>query len=108
MHLSPVPWKILSSSVGVGVLTDGWNLAHLGSDDREIRTFNVEVAFAIPFAAPPVVHLGLTGFDIDQRDSGRVTLKTGEISSSGFQATISTWAYSRIYAVEFNWVAIGA
>lgn len=108
MHSSPVPWKILSSTVGVGVLTNGWNLASLGNDDREIRTFVVEVSFAVPFSTSPVVHLGLTGFDIDQRDSGRVTLKTGEITAEGFHATISTWAYSRIYAVEFNWVAIGA
>jgi hypothetical protein len=54
-----------------------------------------------------VVQLGLTGFDMDQRESSRITLKAENITESGFQAVISTWASSQVFAVEFNWLAIG-
>lgn len=68
----------------------------------------VNIAFASRFAAVPVVQLGLSGFDLDQRDSARLTLKAVNITESGFTAVISTWAASRVFAVEFNWLAIGA
>jgi hypothetical protein len=108
MYPSSVPWNVLSANVGVGLLTEGWNLAEAGAfDPGDVRTFTVEVTFAFFFTSPPVVHLGLTGFDIDQRDSGRITLKATAINELGFQAVISTWASTRIYAVVFSWVAIG-
>ena len=66
------------------------------------------MSFATPFLAPPVVQLGLTGFDMDQRDSARLTVKAENITPSGFLATIATWADTRVFAVEFQWLAIGA
>jgi len=110
MHSLPVPWKVLSSAVGAGILTDGWNLADEVEKPApdESRTFLVEIVFATPFETTPVVQLGMTGFDVDQRDSGRVTLKAEQITPQGFTASITTWAATRLYAVEFNWLAIGA
>lgn len=108
MYSPHIPWNVLSSSVGVGILTKGWNLADAEFDPEEARSFTVKVTFAAPFASVPVVHLGLTGFDTDQRDSARITLKADLITTFGFQAVISTWATTRVYAVEFNWLAIGA
>lgn len=108
MFESPVPWKVLSSKVGVGVLTDGWNLAEIDPDGGEDRRFVVDVMFDSPFLSVPVVQLGLSGFDLDQRDSARVTLTAENITESGFQAIVSTWAGTRVFAIEFNWLAIGA
>lgn len=108
MQSPHIPWNILSSSVGVGILTDGWNLADPDQNPDNARTFIVNVAFVSPFSLAPVVHLGLTGFDADQRDTSRITVKADRITESGFQARISTWASTRVYAVEFNWLAIGA
>lgn len=105
------PWKVLSSQVSVGVLTEGWQLNTVDSVDEDaprICTFEVPVTFDTPFSAPPVVQLGLTGFDIDQRDSARLTLKAESITASGFVATVTTWAGTRVYGVEFQWLAIGA
>ncbi len=107
MYSSAVPWKVLSSNASVSVLTEGWNLAEPSPDEEEIRSFCVEVFFDSPFLSVPVVQLGLTGFDIDQRDSARLTVKAGNITESGFQAVISTWASTRVYAASFNWLAIG-
>lgn len=108
MHASPVPWKVLSSHLGVGVLTQGWTLDIVYPHSENSRHFAVDVAFDSPFSSIPVVHLGLTGFDIDRRESARVTLKAENITESGFQAVISTWNASRVFSVEFHWLAIGA
>ncbi|QIF03116.1 H-type lectin domain-containing protein [Roseimicrobium sp. ORNL1] len=105
------PWKVLSSHVSAGVLTEGWQLNTIEDADGDaprICTFEVPVTFDAPFYAPPVVQLGLTGFDIDQRDSARLTLKAESITSAGFVATITTWAGTRVYGAEFQWLAIGA
>jgi hypothetical protein len=102
------PWKVLSSQVGVGVLTEGWRLDAVDPQGDTARRHQVNVNFDTPFLAPPVVQLGLTGFDVDQRDSVRLTLKAEHITETGFLATVATWADSRVFSVEFQWLAIGA
>jgi hypothetical protein len=103
------PWKGLCSSIEVGVLTAGWNLAEPPADGSEgIRVFRFAVVFDTPFDTPPVVHLGLTGFDLDQRDSSRLKLRATEISATSFVAEIATWRDTRVYSVEFSWLALGA
>jgi len=103
------PWKSLSASLQVGVLTDGWNLATLpDTGSEEARVFRFTVHFSTPFSAPPVVHLGLTGFDLDQRDSARLGLRAMEITAAGFVAEIVTWRETRAYSVGFSWLALGA
>lgn len=103
------PWKSLSSSLQVGVLTEGWNLAEPPAEATEdARVFRFTVYFSTPFDAPPVVHLGLTGFDIDQRDSDRLSLRAAEIGTASFVAEIGTWRDTRVYSVEFSWLALGA
>ena len=41
------------------------------------------------------------------RDETRWPPATGLITESGFQAIITTWANTRVYAAEFNWLAVG-
>lgn len=106
MHHS-TPWQVLSSSSGVGVLTEGWVLDK-PNPGGEPRLFAEEITFASPFSSPPVVHIGLTGFDMDQRDSARITLKAEDITPTGFKAVIATWDDTRVFSVEFNWLAIGS
>ncbi|MEZ5387784.1 MAG: H-type lectin domain-containing protein [Prosthecobacter sp.] len=107
MHTSSIPWKALSSRIAAGVLTPGWPLGDPAPKTSGARSFSVEVMFDSPFTSPPVVHLGLTGFDLDQRDSSRLTVKAENITANGFQAVITTWASSRVFSVEFDWLAIG-
>lgn len=108
MNTSFIPWSILSSSVGTGIGAEGWNLAEIGPAPDDTRSFSIRIAFVSRFSLPPVVHLALTGLDADPREATRISLKTGLITESGFQAIISTWSTSRIYGVDFNWLAIGA
>lgn len=107
MYPSSLPWKVLSARISAGVLTPGWPLDEPVAISDGARTFCVEVVFDSPFTSPPVVHLGLTGFDIDQRDSSRLTVKAENITVNGFQTIISTWATTRVFSVEMDWLAIG-
>ena len=110
MYPDLVPWKMLSATVGVGVLTPGWNLSTppAEGEEEEGRSFVTEVSFSAPFDAPPVVHLGLTGFDVEEQTSARITLAAESVTPEGFEVRISTWRESLVYAVEFNWLAVGA
>ncbi len=107
MYSSSVPWKVLSSSLALGVITEGWSLAELPADTQDVRSFTFEVFFDSPFFSVPVVQVAITGFDIDQRDSARLTVRADGITESGFTVVISTWADTRIYATDLNWIAIG-
>ena len=103
------PWKSLSATVNVGTITNGWTLATPSAETPDQpRVFRFRVYFSASFAAPPVVHLGLTGFDIDQRDASRLTLTAQEISKTGFIAEFTTWRETRVYSVTFSWLALGA
>ena len=102
-------WKSLSATVQVGTLTEGWTLATPAPDAcDEIRVLRFAVYFSSPFDAPPVVHLGLTGFDLDQREASRLTLTATEITNTGFIAEIATWRETRVYSVAFSWLALGS
>lgn len=108
MNSSLQPWSILSATINVGTLTEGWTLAKLPDHSGASRSFLFEVPFAFPFTAAPVVQLGLTGFDIDQRHTARLCVRAIGITTEGFRAEIITWDDTRVYAVECNWLAIGA
>ena len=109
MNRPTQPWKSLSASLQLGVLTEGWNLASPPADStEEVRVFRYTVYFAAPFDAPPIVHIGLTGFDLDQRDSNRLSLRATEITTTSFVAEVATWRETRVYSVEWSWLALGA
>lgn len=108
MSTNLLPLTILSASVALGTETEDWTLDAPAGEEDPIRSFAFEIAFATPFSAPPVVHLGLSGFDLDQCSSARITVTAELVSEFGFVARISTWRSSRVYSVEFNWLAIGS
>jgi len=103
------PWKSLSATVHVGELTKGWTLVTSPTKDHDnTRIFRYAVHFSAPFDAPPLVHLGLTGLDIDQRDTSRLILTAKEITKTGFIAEFTTWRETRVYSAAFSWLALGA
>lgn len=108
MNNDYLPWNVLSANVAVGTDTENWNLDTPALEEDPVRSFTLDISFASPFKTPPVVHLGMTGFDIDQCSSARVTVVAEAVTTEGFLAKISTWRSSRVYSVEFNWLAVGA
>lgn len=103
-----VPWKILSANVSLGLGSEGWALDTDLADDGASRSYETTIAFSEPFQSVPVVQVGLTGFDIDQRDSARIALRSEDIGCGGFRLVLTTWSGTRVYGVDFQWMAIGA
>ena len=104
-----IPIKMSSAIVSFDQFTPGWTLAE--SDDEvtdQPRRFISKVNFDTPFAGLPLVHIGIAGFDMDQRDSARLSVRADNISTTGFQITLQTWQNSRVYEVEVSWLALGS
>ncbi|MDF1824688.1 MAG: H-type lectin domain-containing protein [Verrucomicrobiales bacterium] len=103
-----LPLKVVSASVSLGSESKGWNLDAPAAEGDPERSFLFDVYFDVPFSGTPVVHLGLVGFDIDQCSSSRVKLTAEKITGAGFQARVTTWRSSRVYSVDFDWIAVGS
>ncbi|GHC47323.1 H-type lectin domain-containing protein [Neogemmobacter tilapiae] len=76
-----------------------------GQGPREVRR---EVKFKEPFLEPPAVLTGLSMWDMDNRQNGRMDLGVDEVTSTGFTIIFRTWADTRIARVRADWTAIGA
>ncbi len=84
---------------------DGWTLLDVPAD--EARTFAFPVTFEQPFAAPPLVHVAITGLDVGNQDAARLRLRAVDIGPSGFTIHVETWLNTRVWAVDVSWLAIG-
>lgn len=103
------PWKTASAVVSLSQETPGWNLAAGDEEKPETpRTFSTRIEFAERFQWPPVVQAALAGFDLDQRDSARLSVAVNRVTATGFDLSVTTWATSRVYAVEVSWLALGS
>lgn len=85
----------------------GWELleTHLGGNG--VRTFTGRVEFERTFNSPPIVQIGITGFDIDNRDNARLNVGITNVDVTGFDVELRTWLNTRIWSVDLNWFAIG-
>ncbi|WP_455212738.1 H-type lectin domain-containing protein [Kaarinaea lacus] len=101
-----VPIKMCSAIVEFNQFTPDWTLAQENASEGS-RTFVSSVLFDVPFSNVPIVHVGLSGFDIDQRDSARISVHAEAITSNGFDMRIKTWRNTRVYQVEVSWIALG-
>lgn len=103
-----VPFTVCSAVVSLDQYLPDWTLAEIdASSSTEPRTFVRYVQFDSPFANVPLVHAGITGFDIDNCDTNRLSIGIEEISSFGFKLVVQTWLRTRVYKVEVSWFALG-
>src|SRR6188472_1925962 len=80
---------------------DGWSL--LGAPTHEgARIFVGHVRFDQAFTSPPVVHLGLVGFDIAEHDSSRLRVRAVDITSEGFFVRAETWFNTQVYSIDVS------
>lgn len=108
MNESIIPWKTASSVFCAGVNSEGWNLSRIPDGEIDVpRTFVSEVTFSKPFNSVPLVQASLSGFDLDQRDSARISVAVSDVTVSGFTISVTTWMETRVYGVEASWLAIG-
>jgi hypothetical protein len=102
-----VPINFLAGRESVGTDSEGWVFDQVSEDGSE-RQFRATVTFTRPFAIPPVVHIGIVGFDIGHRDSARLRAEIQNVSATGFDIVLVTWLHTRVWRTEVSWLALGA
>ena len=67
-------------------------------------------SYTIPFGATlcekPKVQIGITGFDTSKDVNQRLTVTVTAVTKTDFTINIKTWADTKIYLVNINWIAI--
>jgi len=100
------PLSILAATASFGQDTEGWTLDEADTPNN-LRSFLGQVSFGRPFLQPPVVHVGLVGFDIGNNDAARLTCQAQDITAEGFSILVETWLGTRIWSVSVSWLALG-
>lgn len=75
-----------------------------GTGPRETRA---TVRFAEPFRMPPVVTVGISLWDLDQRTNPRADISADNVTESDFEIVFKTWGDTRIARIRADWMAIG-
>lgn len=72
------------------------------------REFRLNIAFRDGgFIDPPLVHVGMTMWDMDQKTNQRVDIAAENISATGFEIVFRTWGDTRVARVRADWIAMG-
>jgi len=67
----------------------------------------VPVRFKEKFRDAPIVHVGLSMWDMDQKTNARADISAENVSESGFEIVFRTWGDTRIARVRASWTAFG-
>lgn len=102
-----LPLSFVAGAVHFDDSLPGWTLLEHTPDNEGLRTFEGRVTFDLAFGAPPVVQIGITGFDIDKHDNARLKVGISKVDGQGFDVQIRTWWSSRVWSVDLSWIAIG-
>ncbi len=100
------PLQMLAGSNHFDKSDPRWTLFGPPSEETD-REFAVRIEFERDFAAPPVVHVGIAGLDVDAVDTVRLRVRARHIDRSGFTVLLSTWFDSRVHGVDVSWLALG-
>jgi len=76
----------------------------VGTGPRAIR---VPVAFKQKFRGKPVVHVGMSMWDMDQKTNPRADISVNKITQNGFEIVFRTWGDTRVARIRADWIAIG-
>ena len=106
MTAAVLPLSIVAGAARFDDSLPGWSLLER-TDDGGLRTFAGRITFERGFESPPVVQIGITGFDIDNGDNSRLGVGITAVDGTGFDVELRTWYNSRLWSVDLNWIAIG-
>lgn len=107
MSTAVLPLSFAAGAARYDEAQAGWELLDTPLHAEGVRTFSGRVEFERAFNSPPVVQIGITGFDIDNRDNARLNVGVTNVDVSGFYVELRTWWHTRIWSVELSWFAIG-
>nr|XP_022302575.1 uncharacterized protein LOC111110386 [Crassostrea virginica]XP_022302576.1 uncharacterized protein LOC111110386 [Crassostrea virginica] len=65
------------------------------------------IKFKTPFETAPTVTYGLSYIDIDVSSQDRVRSEVASVTNAGFQLTVTTWQYSKLWGARATWMACG-
>ena len=100
-----LPLRIAASVAHFGHAESGWSLLDPGGE--RARSYTASVSFEPAFATAPIVHAGLSGFDIENGDAARIKLRVLAVRADGFELQVETWFETRIWSIDVSWLAIG-
>lgn len=75
-----------------------------GDGDRVRRKF---VEFDEPFRTSPMVHVGISLWDVNRQSNFRADISAENVSRTGFDLVFRTWGDSQIARISMNWIAFG-
>jgi hypothetical protein len=101
------PFSFLAGKEVLQAGHEGWNLDQLPNDGED-RQMRIRVGFTRSFRAVPLVHLGVTGLDVSERDCARLAVSTDNVTTEGFDIVLGTWLNTRLWRVDVSWLALGA
>lgn len=90
----------------VGLFSD-YNMNGSMWADEGARVRVLTQIFDSPFLMPPVVHCGLSMWDIHSERNSRVDLHTENITATSFNLVFKTWGDTKIARARASWIAIG-
>jgi hypothetical protein len=99
-------FNFLAGTEVLGSTRVDWGFDQTG--DGSERSYRQYVAFQRPFRNPPLVHLGIAGFDISNQDAARLTASVANVTHEGFEIVLATWLHTRLWRVDVSWLALGA
>ncbi|MCK4713522.1 MAG: H-type lectin domain-containing protein [Marinosulfonomonas sp.] len=71
------------------------------------REFRKEVVFDEPFAQPPIVQVGISMWDFDQKTNQRADISAEKVTAEGFSLVFRTWGDTRVARIRADWIAFG-
>jgi len=101
-----LPLSFAAGAVRFDASAPGWALLERTPGDG-VRSYTGHVRFERAFQAPPVVQIGITGFDIDNGANARLNVGIIVVDGEGFDLELRTWLNSRLWSVDLSWIAIG-
>lgn len=107
MSAAVVPLSFAAGAARFDEGQAGWELLETHPHGDGVRAYSGRVAFDRAFNAPPVVQIGITGFDIDNKDNARLNVGITNVDVTGFEVQLRTWLNTRIWSVDLSWFAIG-
>jgi len=71
------------------------------------RATRFPVRFKEAFRSLPVVTVGMSMWDMDQKTNARADISAEKITEKGFEIVLKTWGDTRIARVRADWLAFG-
>ncbi|XP_059143505.1 uncharacterized protein LOC131930856 [Physella acuta] len=72
-----------------------------GNDKRSVQT----IKFAKPYGTPPTVVVTVETMDASKDTNLRYSVAVGQITTTGAQITLATWADTQIFGAYVRWYA---